>query len=673
MTPWHLYMEYIANYISSGAFILREKISSLGIRAVFDRFLTKKAITKVWLIRSLPVDFNYNLTHFIRDEMFKVFPEVKTTLYFYSIPTEIRTESETFKRMFGRARERYERYKDLYENLNENDKLTGKKFYIGGGKTFTLRKSDIEKLKSRYDSFSYVYEHKSNGGRFFKTYVFIQASADDNSLLQRYRKHLHDLLVGRDIFFQEIKGNVSKYLSNFGPASYINEEVKEYPHNLFSDENLAHIIPTHTRGLIGGQGVLFGLDVLSKFPVILNPIETSAAQVFLWIGKSGSGKTFAAQMATLGFLSDELFHASAVCIKGGEWDKLRPLVGNIMLVISMDDTHGNFVNVMRIDDMDVDEDNCEYVYNLAVHATVQLFSIAVNLTKEEGNLSDLEFILDTAVRKVYSQLNGFNYKNPKTFHLTKQLKYEDVVDTLVELSETTQSLSDAQRKMIPLIVTRASTYFKGHGRFSKSLRNEITVKEVYNSRLVVFSMNKNAGDIMDTSDDIKVYMAQHLIRKKHHMRGRHKLHSIEVYDEGQRADDIGTRMGGHSSQLIKGISHAVSGSRSDNVTIHIITNSMASLKGDDKAAIRSNITSVVAGKMNKEDIDELVENYGCSDIKKYMESISNDENPKLENCFALKFDNGRRVLRTIYKAVVPPYIEEELRQRDVASVILEEA
>lgn len=45
-----LYSEYFANWISDGGMINRDKISLLGIRLLFDRFLTNQYITKAWMV-----------------------------------------------------------------------------------------------------------------------------------------------------------------------------------------------------------------------------------------------------------------------------------------------------------------------------------------------------------------------------------------------------------------------------------------------------------------------------------------------------------------------------------------------------------------------------------------------------------------------------------------------
>ena len=80
----------------------------------------------------------------------------------------------------------------------------------------------------------------------------------------------------------------------------------------------------------------------------------------------------------------------------------------------MDDENPRFVNTMRLDDFGCTRENSEYYFRMAVRATVNLLSIMVNLKENEGNVTDLETILEQAVLKYFSQ-NNVDSKNPKTF------------------------------------------------------------------------------------------------------------------------------------------------------------------------------------------------------------------------------------------------------------------
>jgi hypothetical protein len=648
-----LYTEHLANWISSGKLILRDRISSLGIKASFDRILTKKYVTKIWAITSVPVEYDETLITMIRKEMFKIMPDVKTVVQMVSVPTNVNVTSDTFKRQLRIANDQYSNFREMYENLNSADKLTGKTVRISETKKFVIRQSDVKRWKDRYDSFTYVYDHSTKGGEFVKNHIFIHASAENNKDINRYKKELTSLLNGRGIYFNEVRGNVSKYLANFGPASYIQEDVKEFQSSLMSDENLSHLSTYKTRGLVGGDGILMGVDWLSHLPFILNFFASPAAQIAMFVAESGQGKTLAAQASALAFCADG-HHCSAVDIKGGEWEKLKHSVP--LVVISMDDKNPRFVNTLRFDDMGATTEDSTYVYRTAVNGTIQLMAIMVNLQVPlEGNPTDLEFILEQAIVKVLDE-KGVIATNPNTFVKTKDLKYEMVLD-VISVLKSAKAFTEDQEELCSRIVTRCYPYFKSEGRYSEAFKNEISVGEVLETPLVIYSFNKNNNSMLDTLDTIRVFMVQYLDVKKQHIRKQQKLHTIAYYEELQRSDQFG--------KLLTFISHSVTGSRSNNVTIFLLLNALSIFNNPETKPIKSNISTVICGKIKQEDLDILVKDFNCEDIVPYVNAISFKEDNNFRNCFAAKFDNGVTVDKALYKVVLPAYMEEELRTRDV--------
>lgn len=669
MGIWGIYAESLANWLSGGSLVLRENLSSLSIKPSYDRYMTKKRNTRVWIIRGLPVNLKNNISHMIRTGMHEKFPEVETNLQYINKPTDPQVTREVFKRQLARSEEAFSKYKSVYDSLSDSEKLMGKTQNLGGGLKFTVKQKDMLKRKATYDSYSYVFKHRAgndSSGEFFRTHIFIQAFCDDMDQLDKFRKELNLMLEGQDIFSTEVKGNVSKYLANFGPASYDREETKYFTSNLMSDENLAALSPTKTHGLVGGRGTLMGLDVLSRLPLILDYHKTSAAQVSLFIGTSGYGKTFAAMLKIVSLISQD-HHCTIVDLKGGEWTKLRFFTE--VLNIDLDGPNARFVNTLRLDDLDIDPSDASYMFEMSVKATVGLFSLMTSLDPEVDGATetDLETLLDIAVRKTYDQISGFNSEKVKTFGKTADMKLTDIMDNLEGLS-TVKSFNEGMIKLVPIVLARCSMYLRSRGHKSEMFRNEITLGEVLYSKTVVFSLNKNTDPEMTLMDDMKVFMIGHLANKKNYVRRKKGLHTAMVFEEVQRTEEndtmVITKKRGASAQLLRYISHTVTGSRSDNVMVMILLNSISTFNNPATRAIRSNITTIVAGKMNPLDIDILANDFGAHSIKDYLKQLEKGET-KFKNTFAIKFDNGHDNLSTMYKVIVPDAFEKELRQRDV--------
>jgi hypothetical protein len=665
-----IYAEYVANWISSGSLILRTKLSSLGIKSAFDRYLTKKYVTKVWAVTNIPVNFDHNLTYLIRDKMFVKCPEVKTIIHMYCVPTKIAVSNDTFVRQMASAEEKYKAYDEMFRQLSDTDQKTGRKFRTGSGSSFTIRKKDLDRMKELYESYAYVYTHRMEGmdrgdaGEFFNVHLFIQASAENRESLSKYQSYLSTILHANKVSFTDLKGKISQYLTNFGPASYAQGDLKGFPKMLMSDENIAAISSVKSRGLVGGEGVLFGIDWLSKLPFWVNLFASSAAQVVMVLAKSGVGKTALVQMISLSLLS-RTHHVSVTDLKGNEWNRLFPFIGN-KLEISMHSSKERFVNVLRIDDMNADESNCEDIYNLAVDAGIELFSIPVNLQENEGNIVDLHMILRTAIKKTFSQLKDFDEKIPHTFSVTKHITYSSVLDNVHSL-ENTASYTEGQRKMIPEIVSRCREVFGDATGSDSDFKDEVTLNEVINTPLVVYSFNKNRSTFVDVKEEMRLFMVQHLSRKKHYIRKQAQLHSIEIYEEFQRAKNVAKHKG--TSKFINHISQVVTGSRSDNVTVFLLMNTLEPFQDPDTLAIQSNITTYVVGKLQKSDMEKFVDMFGADSMLPYLENICLKEDPTFTNVFAVKYDNGLDVDQAMCKAIIPSYLEEELRQRDVVDSI----
>ena len=646
-----LYSEYFANWVSGGNLITRDRISLLGMKPLYDRFLTNGYITKVWCITGFPVYCKSNVTQAIRQEMFKLCPKVRTVVHTYSLPVDVQVTSEVFKRQLKRAAGNYSEYRDVFDNMREDEQLLGNTITSPDGKKVYISADRLNSIKMLSNSYTYVYEQATSAKTFSNTYFFIQASAESKKDLHTYRKQITTLLEGAELQFMELKGSMGQYLSNFCPGSYVQDGVKKVESMLFSQENLATQLPYKTKGLVGGQGILMGLNWQNKLPFSLDILTSGAAQVIMWLGKSGCGKTVSAFHAAMQLVGKGV-HCSVIDIKGAEWSKVAKYVK--ALEISMGSSSSRFVNTMRLDDLGCTLSDCEEAFNMALSNTVGLFSLMVNLGSNEGNPTDLETILEQAVMKVYNSREVIA-NNPNTFHRTKDMRYAEVLEVMDSLMAT-QSFTDDQKKLCTLIRTRCSTYFGSEGRHSDAFKNEITVAEVLDTPLVIYSFNKNTGTMLDTLDTIRVFMVQVLDGRKTTLRKRKKLHTAAFYEELQRCEQFG--------KMITYISHRVTGSRSDNLSIFLLLNAVSTFDSSQLAAIKSNITTKIIGRVEDNDIPILVKDFGCGEIEGYIQMLNGVDSENWRNCFAVQYDVGNDTDKVIYKTVLPNYMLQEFKTRD---------
>lgn len=648
-----LYTEYFANWLSDGQLISRDKISLLGIRPLYDRYYTHNWINKVWAVVKLPVNYDLNLTHAIRQEMFELCPEVRTVVHMYSQPVNINAHSDVFKRQLHNAENRYESYRSIFDSLTAGEQMTGAtEIDRRSGRRISVDRGALMKIKDDCDSYTYVYSTVNRGMGYSDTYFFIQASAKSRRQMDKYKKGLTSLLMSEDIRFMELHGTIGQYLDNFCPASFVHNVTGKIPTMLFSQENTAALVPNKIKGLINSKGIPIAVDWESKLPFFLDFFGSGSAQVIMLLARSGWGKTFFAFVIAVLFAGYEV-HFSAMDIKGYEWKKLEKYVP--LLIINMNGVDARFVNTLRLDDIQCDKYSGKDFYDTAVSGTVTLFEIATNLTENEGNVADLRAILDQAVIKLFN-MHGIVKENVNTFALTKDLKYSDVLVIISNLSKT-RAYTEQHRKVCALIILRCSPFFTSEGRFSEAFKNELTVREILDNPGVIYSFNKNSTESLDTLDDIRVHMAQFLDSKKASVRKGRKLHTAAFYEELQRCKSFET--------MIENISSNVTGSRSNNLTVFLLLNSVKTLQQEAFASIKSNITTKIVGKVTTDDIRILADHFDCKDIEDYLYSFNKDELCEQSNCFAISYDTGNTRGCALLKSIVPVEMQEEFKTRDI--------
>lgn len=642
-----LYGNFIAHWISDGQLIKKENISSVGIKAGFGRVTTKKYIRKMFIITNIPNHYNINLAEAIRAISFRDFPDVKVFVTEHNTMKHVAIDSDNFKRLRERAADKAMSYKQLMESFTSEEQEVGKTIRMNSRKyVFTNRKK--EQLENEYQSYRYVTNHQSNGGFFNRTVFTIEVLCPNERVMKLYRNFITEFLRGQGIGFKEIRQESSSFIENYGVASYP-KDTASVKSLLLSDENLADNSVYRVKGLVGGSGIYMGIDVNTHLPLLINFFESSAAQISLIYGRTGSGKTYCA-FNIAHSLMNEGVHCSAIDIKGNEWTKLRPYCN--LLEISMGNVDSRFVNTMRLDDLDVDDDNCQYYFNMATNGTVQLLSLMVNLLPTEGNPMDLNNLLEQAVLKVYADY-GVKMDKPETFKNTKDIRLQDVMPKLVALEKSIAFQGTDKGKLVKIVVDRCATFLGIEGRNAAAFANEITISDIINHDMVVYSFDKN-DSTLDLLDTLRVFMVQYLDTKKQSIRKSLGLHTAAFYEELQRSDRVG--------DLLGYIKHSVTGSRSNNVLLFLLINNLADLDHGALESVKSSVTTKIIGKSNDNDVERLIKDYDCAHIKDDILRLREDG---YQHCFVIDFDTGKTIDTTIFKTILPPDIMESFRTKDL--------
>lgn len=652
----NIYATLIANWLNGGNFAKRSRMAATDIVCDYNLIWSKSSVKKVFRIAGIkPENVDLGFIDYIRTEMFNLNPDVEVIINTSYYPTRIDVNSDKFNRQMSRANEGYSSYSEAFNSQSGLARLTGKTYRLPGGGRLRLSKERLSDLKQVFLSYFTLYNHCSTGGTCALTEVFIELIGENAKDVKRAATDLWGLVGQLDMGMDEVRGVLKTYMEQHGPAvSMPNKLNKKFlPQLLFTDENQGAWSTFRSRGLVGGgkHALLLGVDYRSRLPFSVDLFKTSAAQIFLLLGRTGSGKTYAAFQFALSALAAGIY-VSALDIKGREWIKLAPYTD--YKVLSFDEQNPSFVNTLRLDDIVVTSDNAMEVFQIAVNGTVNFFSLMVNLQPGEGAPTDMEMILREAVIKAYS-MRGVTPNNPETFKRTSDMTYSEILPIIESLS-TTQTYSPEQRKMAALVRSRAYAYVGSSGILAEAFKNEVSLGDVMDAHLVIYEFNKNQNAMTDSLDTLRIFMVQYLDSKKMASLKAQGKFMMVAYEELQRCDQFGN--------LLAFICANVTGARSNNCIVLLLMNSLRVLEGESARDIRSNVTSLIAGFCEQNDVRTIREDFARPWVASQLELFFSRPN-LYRNVFAADVDDGLQRLLTTYKVMLPNYISEQFRTRTI--------
>ena len=497
-----------------------------------------------------------------------------------------------------------------------------------------------------------------------QTIYAVEVLVPDRKTLKKFEEDFRNLCNSALVVAKPVKGNISVFLKNFGIAGYpgFYGNYKVFPKLLFSPDNLSRQSAYKTRGVIGDGGVLMGINFKNKTPLVVNFFKSQSGQTMLVLGESGAGKSHAVKQFTLSTCKFGA-HCGVLDIKGHEYDEVRQITNGIN--VCMDSINPRFVNTLRLDDILVGEtfssreeqlELAAYYYTTAVEGTVEILSVMSQVTTEEKWYSDMRRLLERAVRKLYSQHN-IDMKNPETFEYSENLSFSDVINIIDSFKESS-SLRREEVEICRLLKSRCSVFLEDDGPYSDAFKNELTLRDIIDSKFVQYSFNKNDKENLTVMDGVRVVMVQYIERKKQAYRKRHGLQTVEIVEEYQRCS--------HIPGLEKAVASNVTGARSLNTMTVIIGNSLSMLDSVDSKPIVSNITTFLLGSLRKMDRDRIVNNFELERIRSDLDRIA--EKSEYFQSFILDYKIGSDRNSCVYKVDFPDYLNKMLETKDVVEV-----
>lgn len=649
-----IYSYLIANWLNSGNFVNAGKMEATSIKPEYNLIFTKRYVKQVIQIVGIkPINVDICFVDYIRDRMFELHPDIETNITMLEYPVHLDVNSDKFKRALSRADDAYSTYREAFESQGAMERLTGKTYRLPNGARLKLSRDKMEALEQVQVSYTHLYKYVTGGGTLSQMKIFIELVGRDRKAIKRAENDLYGVIGSANMGAQVVKAATKAYLWEMGPATPAPKTLtkKFLPQLLFTDENTAAFSTYKSRGLVGGGkgALLLGMDFRSRLPFSIDIFKAASAQVFMLLGKTGSGKTYAAFQAAMSALALGEY-VTAIDIKGREWSQMVPAAE--AKIVTFDERNPSFVNTLRLDDLDVSAGNANEMFQTAVKGTVTMFMLAINLQSGEGNPNDAEMVIREAVMKMYS-MRGIDPGNPSTFAETRNMKYADVLPVL-ETLQTTSSYTADQRNMVVLARARLNAYFGDSGMFSDAFKNEISLGDILDSPFVIYEFNKNQGAMTDSLDVLRIFMVQFLDSKKKSMLKLKGKFLFCFYEELQRCDQFGN--------LLEYICADVTGSRSNNAVIFLLLNSLRVLQGERARDVRSNITSFLVGYVEDNDIRTIREDFGKEWLAGQLQLFA-ERQQIYRNCFAAVVDTGVDTFETVYKVMLPSNLSQAFKTR----------
>ena len=144
---YDFYCNYFVNWMSGGALVNKTGMSSLGIKPLYDRIITKSSVKKVICVSAFPVNYDKTFSSTLSRKVSETYRNCKVNICMQSFKSDLNVRSADFKRNMADSERKYNDYKRTYDSLSESDRAVGRKIYGPGGASVTVTSQTLNLLK----------------------------------------------------------------------------------------------------------------------------------------------------------------------------------------------------------------------------------------------------------------------------------------------------------------------------------------------------------------------------------------------------------------------------------------------------------------------------------------------------------------------------------------------
>lgn len=449
----------------------------------------------------------------------------------------------------------------------------------------------------------------------------------DNSV-----KFIEEYAKNREIKLMRVLYDIPAVVDYFSPFSHrrskrIDSLVSTH---VLTDEILARFT-TYNQGILGDEGIYFGTDVYSQFPVLkrVKP-RVDTAENWLITAETGGGKSFAVKLLILQLLAKG-YNGTVMDIEGFEYIPMASFLSrnSKVQIINMAEGSGKYFDPVEIaartgiDDIDRD------AQKMSLNFTLAILKVLVGKSYDENIWIDS--VLNDAVSSVYNSAGVTD--DPDTWTNSKGL-------TLFDMYNSVKSLRMAKRgdeylQAVDLALAMLSKYFEPTGTRRGIFKERVHVSDIIESDLLICSFGM-AGKSVSSVDEVQMALMQLSAAQLSHQRSIYSKakgrYNFKLWEEFQRW--------GKFPDSDKTLGVALTGGRKLGDVNIIITNVIKELLDNDIMGILDNITSIMIGAIDNANTRERVCNQlSIPNLKPELDKISKNKRGKngVETAFSHAF------------------------------------
>lgn len=433
---------------------------------------------------------------------------------------------------------------------------------------------------------------------------------DSVRLIEAYAKHI-------GVNLRRVLYDIQDLLKFFSPfGRYYSKKIMDtLPTYVLTDEILSRF-NVYTQGTLGFRGIIFGIDVYSKFPVlkVVKPHD-DIAENWLITAETGGGKSLTVKAIILQLLSLN-FIGTIMDIEGFEYIPISNYMSgrSKVKVLNMAEGTGSYFDPVEIFESLGLEDIDQEAKNMSVNFTLAVFKTLLGRAYTEDIL--LDTVINDAVSEVY-QAAGVTEERT-TWVNSKGLTLFDVYSMFFTLKESRFRDSDDYLKAIDTAIAVTSKYFDPRGTRSSIFTKRVVVSEIISADLVICAFGM-AGKAQQAVDETQLALMQLGAAQLSHQRSifskSQGKFNFKVWEEFQRW--------GKFPDSDKTIGVAVTGGRKLGDVNIIITNEVAQILADDRFGILSNVTSFLIGAISDKSVrQELCRRLSIPNMQRELDSLA---------------------------------------------------